>query len=149
MASVSEGLSGRGIGFRFVFALLLVYATWNPWGKSFVHWVLLPIFGQGAPGNTAGANAPLKFLLAVALVAGWAVYLQATRRALGASGALLVAAICGGIVWLLASWKLFAVQGTVISHVVLICTAILLAVGMSWSHLSRRMTGQTDTDLVE
>jgi hypothetical protein len=32
---------------------------------------------------------------------------------------------------------------------VLLCTAILLTVGMSWSHLSRRMTGQTDTDLVE
>jgi hypothetical protein len=145
----AEGLRGRGVLFRFVFALMLVYATWNPWGKSFVHWVLLPIFGSGAEGNTAGTNAPLKFLLAVVLVAGWAVYLQATRRALGASGALLVAAICGGIVWLLASWKLFTMQGPVISHVVLICTAILLAVGMSWSHLSRRMTGQTDTDLVE
>jgi hypothetical protein len=149
MPNLSEGLGGRGILFRFTFALVLVYATWNPWRKSFVHWVLLPIFGQGAEGNTAGANAPLKFLLAVVLVAGWAVYLQATRRALGASGALLVAAICGGIVWLLASWKLFAMQGTVNSHIVLICTAILLAVGMSWSHLSRRMTGQTDTDLVE
>jgi len=149
MVDTADGLRGRGVLFRLVFALVLVYATWNPWGKSFVHWVILPIFGSGTEGNTAGTNAPLKFLLAVVLVAGWAVYLQATRRALGASGALLVAAICGGVVWLLASWKLFAMQGPVISHVVLICTAILLAVGMSWSHLSRRMTGQTDTDLVE
>mgnify|MGYP001109104166 CR=1 FL=1 len=27
--------------------------------------------------------------------------------------------------------------------------AMILAVGMSWSHLSRRMTGQLDTDAVE
>jgi hypothetical protein len=147
MAGLVESLTPKGILARFVFALILVYATWNPWGKSFVHWVILPIFGTGT--GSATASAPLKFLLAVVLVAGWAVYLQATRRALGMAGAILVAAICGGLVWLLASWNVLAMQGDVISHVVLLCTAILLTVGMSWSHLSRRMTGQTDTDLVE
>lgn len=153
MANPVDGLRGRGILFRFVFALLLVYATWNPWGKSFVHWVVLPLFGGGtpAPDGTAPSTiaAPLKFLLAVVLIAGWAVYLQATRRSLGASGALLVAAICAGMVWLLSSANLFTMSGDAISHIVLICTAVLLTVGMSWSHLSRRMTGQTDTDLVE
>jgi hypothetical protein len=147
MAGLVESLTPKGILSRFFFALILVYATWNPWGKSFVHWVILPFFGSGT--GEASAGAPLKFLLAVVLVAGWAVYLQSTRRALGMAGAILVAAICGGLVWLLTSWNVLAMQGDVISHVVLLCTAILLTVGMSWSHLSRRMTGQTDTDLVE
>jgi ABC-type branched-subunit amino acid transport system permease subunit len=107
----------------------------------------MPIFGAGT--DTATASAPLKFLLAVILIAGWAVYLQSTRRALGMAGAILVAAICGGLVWLLASWNVLSMQGDAVSHVLLICTAILLTVGLSWSHLSRRLTGQTDTDLVE
>lgn len=147
MPTLSETLTPKGIFSRFFFALVLVYATWNPWGKSFVHWVILPIFGSGT--GEATASAPLKFLLAVILIAGWAVYLQSTRRALGMAGAILVAAICGGLVWLLASWNVLAMQGDVLSHVVLICTAILLTVGLSWSHLSRRLTGQSDTDLVE
>jgi len=146
MISPADRIGGQGFLVRFLFALLLVYATWNPWGKSFVHWVIMPFFNGSSEG---GATAPLKFLLAVALVAGWVVYLQATRRSLGAAGTLLVAALCAGVVWLLSSWKLFTMSGDVISHVVLICTAILLAVGMSWSHFSRRMSGQADADLVE
>ena len=27
--------------------------------------------------------------------------------------------------------------------------SVVLAVGMSWSHLSRRITGQSDTDVVD
>lgn len=148
MAPSLESITPKGVVARFVFALLLVYATWNPFGKSFVHWVILPLFG-GASADAGSASAPLKFLLAVVLVAGWSVYLQATRRALGMAGGLLVAAICAGIVWLLTSWQVIAMQGDAVSHVVLVCLAILLTVGMSWSHLSRAMTGQTDTDLVE
>jgi hypothetical protein len=147
MPTLAESLTPKGIIARFLFALILVYATWNPWGKSFVHWVVMPIFGAGT--DTATAGAPLKFLLAVILIAGWAVYLQSTRRALGMAGTFLVAAICGGLVWLLASWNVLSMQGDAISHVLLVCTAILLTVGLSWSHLSRRLTGQTDTDLVE
>lgn len=147
MATTSDGISWGGIGTRFAAALLLVYATWNPTGTSFAHWALLPIFGRG--GGEAAAQAPLKFLVGVILVAGWVLYLQATRRSLGAAGALLVVAICGGVVWLLASWNVFSMHGQTIAHIVLVILALVLAIGMSWSHLSRRMTGQLDTDSVE
>lgn len=147
MATSSETLSWGGIGARWIMALALVFATWNPTGTSFVHWALMPIFG-GAPGS-ATAGAPLKFLAGVILLAGWILYLQATRRSLGAPGALLVAAICGGVVWLLASMKMFAVRGAVIGYLVLIVLSVILAMGMSWSHISRRMSGQIDTDVVQ
>ena len=148
MASSSEGISWGGIGVRFVMALVLVYATWNPTGTSFTHWVFLPVFGDAAAG-AASDQAPLKFLVGMVLVAGWVLYLQATRRSLGAAGALLVAAIGGGVVWLLASWKVLSMQGQAVAHVVLVVLSMILAMGMSWSHLSRRMTGQLDTDAVE
>ena len=88
-------------------------------------------------------------LLFIALVIGWVVYVQATRRSLGLAGAVLVAAICGGIVWLLTSYRIVAMQGAAIAHIILVSVAVLLTIGMSWSHLSRKLTGQIDTDTVE
>jgi len=141
------GLSWGGIGVRFLLAAVLVYATWNPFGLSFTDWAIMPMF-TGAEGD-AGRHAPLKFLAGILLLAGWVLYLQATHRSLGAAGAVLVAAICGGVVWLLASWRVFAMQGPAIAHAILLVLAVILAMGMSWSHVSRRMSGQVDTDAVE
>ena len=43
-------------------------------------------------------------------------------------------------------------QGTTssraIAHLVLIAVSLVLAIGMSWSHVSRKMSGQMDTDNV-
>jgi hypothetical protein len=146
MASRGEGISWSGVAVRFVLALVLVYATWNPTGISFVHWAILPIVGQGD--GAAGDQAPLKFLLGVVLLIGWVLYLQATRRSLGVAGALMVAAVCAGVVWLLSSWSVLSMQGHAVAHVVLVVLAMVLAMGMSWSHLSRRISGQIDTDAV-
>jgi TRAP-type C4-dicarboxylate transport system permease large subunit len=35
-----------------------------------------------------------------------------------------------------------------IAHLVLIALALVLAIGVSWSHLTRKLTGQMDTDNV-
>jgi hypothetical protein len=65
-------------------------------------------------------------------------------------GAALVAAICGGVIWLLISSGIVSANsGRGIARVVLIAISLVLAVGMSWSHLSRRLTGQADTDVVD
>ncbi len=146
MSRSATELGWGGIFGRFTFALALVYATWNPFGKSFTHWVLLPLFGRG--NEAAAANAPVKFLLGIALLVGWVLFIQATRRSLGMAGALLVAAVCGGIVWLLAWWKVIDLHGSAIAHVILIAVAVVLTIGMSWSHISRKLSGQMDTDTV-
>jgi len=147
VANDGDGISWSGIGVRFLLAIILVYATWNPTGYSFTDWAIMPMFA-GADGE-AGRNAPVKFLAGIVLLTGWVLYLQATHRSLGAAGAVLVAAICGGVVWLLASWSVIAMQGPTIAHAILIVLAIILSMGMSWSHVSRRMSGQVDTDGVE
>jgi hypothetical protein len=151
--ATADGISWRGILARFVFALVLVYGTWNPTGTSFTHWVLLPLFGRGG-GHTAGTvgsegEAPIKFLVGLLLLVGWVVYIQATRRSLGLVGALLVAALTGAVVWLLSAYRIIATTGTAIGHIILIAVALLLTAGMTWSHLSRKLTGQIDTDTVE
>jgi hypothetical protein len=128
---------------RALAALVLVFATYNPEGVSYYHWAIAPM-RTGV--ETAGPTS-LKFLAGLALLGGWAVFLNATRRSIGLGGALLVLAISGGLVWLLLDVGIVSARSSRgITHVVLICTALLLAVGMNWSHLSRRLSGQVDMD---
>lgn len=143
---MASGPGLGGIAARTLAALVLVFATYNPERVSYVHWAIAPL-RTGEP--TAGP-ASLKFLAGLALLGGWAVFLNATRRSIGLGGALLVLAISGGLVWLLIDVGIVsATSARGISYVVLICTALLLAVGMNWSHLSRKLSGQVDMDATD
>lgn len=140
------GISPAGLVFRMLGALVLVYATFNPTGHSYFHWVVAPLIGMGAP--TDGSSA-LKFLAGVLLVIGWVVVLQATRRSIGLTGAFLALALCGGLIWLLIEQHVVSPSGSAaIVHIALVAIALVLGIGMSWSLVSRRLTGQVDTDQV-
>jgi len=125
---------------------VLVFATYNPDSYSFYPWPLAPLLGNAA----STGSAPVKFLAGVVLLSRWVVFLSATRRSIGLAGSILVLAIAGGLVWLLVESGLVSASSSRgITYVVEVCTAILLAVGMSWSHISRSLTGQMDTDQVD
>lgn len=136
-------MTWKGFFLRLIASILLVYATFNPMGWSYYHWALVPLVGD------LGSFNAVKFLGGVVLVAGWVVFLGASRRSIGLKGAILIAAICAGLIWLLAEWHVVnAASSDVLTHLGLVATAIILAVGMSWSLVSRRITGQQDTDVV-
>lgn len=138
-----DQFSWSGLLLRLVAALLLVFATYNAEGVSYYHWALQPLR------DSAGSFNALKFLAGIVLIAGWVVMLQAARRSIGILGAVLVVAVCGGIIWLLIDYNLMSARSTRgITRIVLTAVAVVLAVGMSWSHVNRRLTGQTDTDVV-
>src|SRR5690606_30117710 len=106
---------------RAVIALVLVFATYNPDGPSFYHWALAPLFN----GSPSSGPASVKFLAGIALLAGWAVFLNATRRSIGLGGSVLVLAISAGVVWLLMDFGLASARTTRgITYVVLICTGL-------------------------
>ncbi|MBK8248242.1 MAG: hypothetical protein IPK85_12675 [Gemmatimonadetes bacterium] len=139
---MADRFSWGSLALRIVAALVLVFATYNAEGWSYYHWALAPLAGG------AGFNA-LKFLAGILLVAAWVVFLQATRRSIGIMGAILVTAVCGGVIWLLIDYNVVSATSTRgITRVILIAIALVLGVGLSWSHLSRRITGQGDTDVV-
>lgn len=139
----SESVSWGGVALRIVAAAILVFATYNPEGVSYYHWAIAPLL------EDVGSFDAVKFLAGTVLVAGWVVYVQATRRSLGLMGALLVTAICVGVIWLLISRNLMsASSGKGVSRLVLAAVSIVLGIGMSWSHFSRRLAGQADTDIV-
>lgn len=140
------GIGATGLLARVLGSLALVYATFNPSGRSYFHWVVAPLIGVGAP--TAGSTA-LKFIVGVVLVIGWVVVVQATRRSIGLTGAFLALALCGGLIWLLIEQHVVSPTGSAaIAHIALVAIGLVLGVGMSWSLLSRRLTGQVDTDQV-
>ena len=141
-----DNLSFVGLLTRFVIALLLVYGTWNPEGVSYYQWAIAPMFG----GPATPGLLPLKFLAGVLLIAGWGVFLNATRRSLGLPGALLAIAITMGVIWLLIDLNVVHVASKRgIAHAALLALAILLCAGMSWSFFSRRISGQVDTDVTQ
>jgi hypothetical protein len=142
----ADALRGRGILFRLLLAITIVFATFNPWSASFYHWALAPLFGAGGGIGTLG---PLKVLAGLVLIVGWVICVQATKRSLGLKGALLVVAIFGTLIWLLVDQGLLSPTGSrSIATIILILVSAVLAIGMSWSHLNRRLTGQIDTDQV-
>ena len=140
------GVGAVGLLLRVIGALVLVYATFNPSGRSYFHWALGPLIGIGTP---SGGSTALKFLVGIVLLIGWVVVLQATRRSIGIAGALLALALCGGLIWLLVEQHVVSPTGSsAIAHIALIAISLVLGVGMSWSLVSRRLTGQVDTDRV-
>ncbi len=125
-------------GLRFAFALALVFLTYNPSGFSWVGWLISDI------------ALVYKVALGVALLIGWAMFLRATWNSLGGLGTVLAAAFFGVIIWLMIHWGLFSLDSiAVIQWVLLLVLSGVLAVGMSWSHIRRKLTGQYDTDEIE
>lgn len=140
---MANGPGLGGIAARLLAALVLVFATYNPEGFSFYHWAIAPLWGQ----NAGTGPASVKFLAGILLLAGWGVFLNATRRSIGMGGAALVIAISGALVWILLDFGVVSAgSARGISYVVLFCLSVLLAVGMSWSHVSKAMSGQVDMD---
>jgi len=134
---VSEGISFKGIGSRFVFAFLLVCLTWNPTRYNYVEWAI-----------AQWSNLmPLVVFAGLVLLAGWIYYLRVTARALGVLGIMLSLALSGTVIWILFYYNVVSTQSTtLISWLALILFSFILAMGMSWSHLSRSWSGQVEVD---
>ena len=122
---------------RWVFALLLVFGTYNPTDFSYVSWL-----------TSRGVEfGPLIFIVGIVLLIGWIIYLRATFLSMGWLGIILGAALLGCVVWLFVDIGLLSLSSVnAFSWVVLVVISLLLAVGISWSHIRRRLTGQVDTD---
>ena len=129
-----------GMLLRVVAALVLVFLTYNPTGHSYYHWVLM---------DPAGFSA-LKALAGALLLAAWVFYLRAAISSLGWLGVILLLLILGALVWLLVEQKILdPSQPGVPSWIALVLLALVLGIGMSWSLVRRRLTGQVDVDAID
>ena len=122
---------------RLVAAVALLFATYNPEGRSYFHWM-------AADGWTI---TPLKAFVGVCLLVAWVFLLRATVRSLGALGTLLAAAFFGTLIWLIVSWAHLEPRTSKgLTYLILIGLAAVLSTGSIWSIWRRRMTGQVDVD---
>lgn len=123
---------------RLFFALILVFMTFNPSGYSFYHW--------GLKSLETGFE-PLMVFSGVILLIGWIIYLRATITSLGIIGLVLAFAFFGTLLWMVIDWGIIPVDSVqIITYIVLSLLSMVLAIGISWSHIRRRMTGQVDVN---
>jgi len=132
----TEFNAGSFIG-RWIFALVLVLGSYNPTQWCYFSWAT-------AETTTFG---PVVAIVGIVLLIGWIMFIRATFMSMGWLGITLGAALFGCIVWLMVDqgWLSLDSEGT-IAWVVLVILSLILAVGMSWSHIRRRMSGQFDVD---
>lgn len=138
--AANSGITWAGIFVRFLMAMVLVFATYNPHRLSYFHWVR----------DSLQDGLPLKLFAGVVLLIGWTIFIRATLRSLGAFGLLLSAAFFGTLIWLILDYGLVrADDEKTIIYIAMLILCGVLATGMSWSHIRRRLSGQLDTDDVE
>jgi hypothetical protein len=134
---MAKEINAAGVGLRFVAALLLVLASYNPEGVSYYHWALQDITSFSV----------LKGFIGVVLLIGWTMFIRATLHSLGPVGIGLAVAFFGTLLWLVVDWGLVPSDSIrAISYLVLIAASGVLTAGMSWSHIRRRVSGQFDVD---
>ena len=126
-----------GVGARFLLAMVLVFATYNPSGYSYFHWGIKHISDFSV----------LKLFAGVVLLIGWTMFIRATLVSLGAFGIVLAAAFFGTLLWLVVDWGLVPADTVeAVTYLILIAASAVMATGMTWSHIRRRISGQIDVD---
>lgn len=133
MATLTPG----GFLFRWLGALTLVLGTFNPTPYNFISWV--------TDEAARGEQVPLKFLIGAVIIIGYVIYFRATFESIGYIGIGLAVLFFGGIVWLLFDMGFLNAQDReTIVWVVLFVFATIMAIGISWSFIRRKLSGQVD-----
>lgn len=129
-----------GFLWRMLFALALVLLTFNPTGHSYYHWL-----ADGFP-----SVSPAEAVAGILLLLGWIFFVRTTLSAIGTIGILLMAALFASIVWWIVSkgWLDVGNRSTM-AWIVLLVLGLMLGIGMSWSHVRRRLSGQAAVDRVD
>lgn len=134
MSSKKFGL--YSILIRWVFVASIVFSTYNPSGRSFVHWAL-----------ESDAEFSLKLSVGLVLFAANLILIQLTFRSLGYSGVVLMATCLFSIAITLQRLKfvtLYFWEETQLYIIVFFVSAI--TIGVCWSSLRTRISGQVDSD---
>ena len=135
-----RNLSIAGVMGRFLASFILVIATYNPTGHSFVHWV-----GADFPHLE-----PLQLVVGIGLLALWLFVVHATWRSLGTVGVVLGLAFFAAMVWLFTSWGWFSLSNNnALIWAALFMMACLLTLGLCWALIQARLTGQAVVEEVK
>ncbi len=129
-----------GFILRWLVAFVLLALTYNPTEYNYVRWVL----------DFGSENLSIAVLAGLLLLVGYIIYLRATLRSIGAVGMALVLALVGAILWVLYDIGVLTLDDPGLNTWLgLLALSAVLGIGLSWSLMRRRLTGQADIDDVD
>ena len=125
---------------RWLVAFVLLSATYNPTQWNVIRWASANFDTQ----------LPLVALISVLLTIGYIIYLRATLRSIGVFGMVLVLALVGTILWVLWDFGLLDLSDPQLATWIgLFALSLVLGVGLSWSIIRRKLSGQVDMDDID
>jgi len=126
-----------GFLLRWLAAFALLAATYNPTEWSYVRWAMANWSEQ----------TPMVVLLGLVLLVAFVLFLTALFRGIGTLGILLILAVTAALIWVLADLGWLSLDNpTTNTWIALVALSVVLAVGMYWGILWRRMSGQLEVD---
>jgi len=129
-----------GFLIRWVCAFLLLVATYNPTQWNYVRWSIANYTEMLSVVVLAG----------LVLLIGYIIYLRATLRSIGLFGMLLVLAVAGTLIWVLFDQGIVNLADpTVNTWLGIAVLSLVLAIGLSWSIVRRKISGQADVDDID
>ncbi|WP_332871572.1 DUF6524 family protein [Primorskyibacter marinus] len=137
--AVTEG-HRMGFVIRWAAAFALLAATFNPTPWNYVRWARAEF----------DAQLPLVVLLGLTLLVGYIIYLRATLRSIGGLGMTLVLALVAALFWVLYDYGILDLSNRDFTvWLGLLALSFVLGIGLSWSLVRRKLSGQADVDDVE
>ncbi|MEM8870053.1 MAG: DUF6524 family protein [Pseudomonadota bacterium] len=131
---------GRAFLIRWAAALFLVLATFNPTSLNYVSWAR----------DNWNTSTPMVALVGLVLFVCYVIYFRATFRSIGLIGIGLVVALFGALLWVLWDMGIISFENpTVLTWLGLVVLSLIMGVGLTWSIIRRRLTGQMDVDDVQ
>lgn len=129
-----------GFLLRWAFAFVLLAATYNPTNWNMVRWGM----------ENYATQIPLTLLGCLILLIGYIIYLRATLRSIGVFGMLLILAVAGTLIWVLFDFGwIDLADPTFNTWLALVVLSLVLAIGLSWSIVRRKLSGQADVDDID
>ena len=129
-----------GFALRWLVAFILLAATFNPTQWNYIRWASAHVDDQ----------MPMVVLLGLLLLVGYIIYLRATLRSIGAFGMGLVLAIVAALLWVLYDFGWLNLENPSFNvWIGLVALSLVLGIGLNWSHVRRKLSGQADMDDVD
>ena len=126
-----------GFLLRWLFAFLLLAATYNPTELNYVRWAM----------GEWDEQMPLVVLVGVVLLIAYVLFFTAVLRGIGGIGVVLILALVAALVWVASDFGWLSLESpTANTWLALLALSVVLAVGMYWGILWRRLSGQFETD---
>ncbi len=121
---------------RWAAALILVFITYNPTGLNYVRWAM----------DSYATNLSVVILFGLILFVAYAVFVRATLQSIGKIGIGMIIAVIAVLLWVLYDKGLLdPANSTLMTWIGLVGLSLILGIGLSWSIIRRRISGQVDT----